>query len=79
MPLPENLHISVVHPHCQVSTAEARRLVKGRTYSLDDIVPNLGNVAALVAALGRGDLELLGRSVEDRLVEPLRAHADPGI
>ena len=78
LPLPEALHVSVVHPHCQVSTAEARRLVKGRTYSLDDIVPNLGNVAALVAALGRGDLELLGRSVEDRLVEPLRARLIPG-
>ena len=78
LPLPEALHISVVHPHCQVSTAEARRLVKGRTYSLDDIVPNLGNVAALVAALCCGELELLGRSVEDRIVEPLRAQLIPG-
>jgi homoserine kinase len=78
LPLPESLHISVVHPHCQVSTAEARRLVKGRTYSLDDIVPNLGNIAALVAALCCGELELLGRSVEDRLVEPLRAQLIPG-
>ena len=50
LPVPDTLHISVVHPHCEVSTAEARRLVKERTYSLDDIVPNLGNVAALVAA-----------------------------
>ncbi len=78
LPLPDALHISVVHPHCEVSTAEARRLVKGRTYSLDEIVPNLGNIAALVAALGRGDLELLGRSIEDRLVEPLRARLIPG-
>jgi homoserine kinase len=78
LPLPGQLCISVVHPHCEVSTAEARRLVKGRTYSLDQIVPNLGNIAALVAALGRGDLELLGRSIEDRLVEPLRAQLIPG-
>ena len=78
LPLPDTLHISVVHPHCEVSTAEARRLVKGRTYSLDDIVPNLGNVAALVAGLGRGDLGLVGRSVEDRLVEPLRSRLIPG-
>ena len=78
LPLPDTLHVSVVHPHCEVSTAEARRLVKGRTYSLDDIVPNLGNVAALVAGLGRGDLGLVGRSVEDRLVEPLRSRLIPG-
>jgi homoserine kinase len=78
LPVPEALHVSVVHPHCRVSTAEARTLVKGRTYALDDIVPNLGNVAALVAALAAGDLELLGRSVEDRLIEPLRARLIPG-
>ena len=78
LPVPETLHISVVHPHCEVSTAEARRLVKSRTYSLDEIVPNLGNIAAFVAALGRSDLALVGRSIEDRLVEPLRARLIPG-
>jgi len=78
LPVPDALHISVVHPHCEVSTAEARRLVKGRTYSLDEIVPNLGNIAAFVAALGRDDLALVGRSIEDRLVEPLRARLIPG-
>lgn len=78
LPVPESLHVSVVHPHCKVSTAEARRLVKGRTYSLDEIVSNLGNIAAFVAALSRNDLELLGRSIDDRLVEPLRARLIPG-
>lgn len=76
--VPENLHVVVVHPHCRVSTADARRLVNGRTYSLDEIVPNLGNVAAFVAALTTGDLALLGRSIHDRLVEPLRAQLIPG-
>jgi homoserine kinase len=78
LPVPPSLHISVVHPHCNVSTAEARKLVKARTYSIDEIVPNLGNVAALVAALASGDLALLGRSVHDGLVEPLRAPLIPG-
>ena len=53
LPVPDELRVIVVHPHCQVSTAEARRLVKERTYGLDVIVPNIGNVAALVAALYR--------------------------
>jgi homoserine kinase len=78
LPVPSNLHISVVHPHCSVSTAEARTLVKARAYSIDEIVPNLGNVAALVAALASGDLALLGRSIQDRLVEPVRAPLIPG-
>jgi homoserine kinase len=78
LPVPPNLHVSVVHPHCDVSTAKARKLVKARAYSIDEIVPNLGNVAALVAALASGDLALLGRSVHDGLVEPLRAPLIPG-
>jgi homoserine kinase len=78
LPVPDALRIAVVHPHCQVSTAEARRLVKERTYGLEVIVPNIGSVAALVAALYRGDLPLLGRSIDDRIIEPLRATLIPG-
>ena len=78
LPVPDGLRLAVVHPHCQVSTAQARRLVKERTYGLDVIVPNIGNVAALVAALYRRDLSLLGRSIDDRIIEPLRASLIPG-
>ncbi len=78
LPVPAALRVVVVHPHCRVSTAEARGLVNGREYALGDIVRNLGNVAALVAALGRGDLALLGRCIDNRLVEPVRAALIPG-
>ena len=78
LPLPPALCVAVVHPHCKVSTADARRLVKARRYSIDEVIPNLGNVAALVAALASGDLALLGRSIHDRLVEPVRAPLIPG-
>ena len=78
LPVPDGLRVIVVHPHCQVSTAAARRLVRERTYGLDVIVPNIGNVAALVAALYVGDLQLLGRSIDDRIIEPLRATLIPG-
>jgi homoserine kinase len=78
LPVPDGLHVAVVHPHCEVSTAEARRLLQGLQFSLADIVSNCGNLAALVAALHRGDLRLLGRCIEDRLVEPVRAALVPG-
>jgi homoserine kinase len=78
LPVPPALCVTVVHPHCKVSTAEARRLVKARLFSIDEVIPNLGNVAALVAALASGDLALLGRSIQDRLVEPVRAPLIPG-
>jgi homoserine kinase len=78
LPVPPDLHVVVAHPHCNVSTAEARKLLNGRSYPINDVVTNLGNVAALVAALAAGDLALLGRSIEDRLVEPVRATLIPG-
>jgi homoserine kinase len=78
LPVPPELRVVVVHPHCKVSTADARTLVKNRGYSLDHIVPNLGNIAALVLALCRSDLALLGRSIDDKLIEPLRATLIPG-
>src|SRR5581483_3459055 len=78
LPVPAALHVVVVHPHCQVSTAEARKLLAAHSYSIREVVPNLGSLGALIAALGSGDLALLGRAVADRLVEPLRAPLIPG-
>ena len=78
LPVPPSLYVTVVHPHCTVSTADARTLVKARAYAMDEIVPNLGNVAAFVAALAADDLALLGRSIQDGLVEPVRAPLIPG-
>ena len=78
LPVPENLWVVVVHPHCHVSTSTARALVEERTYTLPQVVRNLGNLGAFVGALHRGDLRLLGRSVHDELVEPARAHLIPG-
>ncbi len=78
LPAPPALHLAVVHPHCVVSTAAARALLEGRRYPLDAAIANAANVAAFVSALYRNDIELLGRSIVDRLVEPVRAPLIPG-
>lgn len=78
LPAPPDLVVVVVHPHCAVPTAAARAILTDRPFQLADAIANLGNLGALVSALHRGDLQLLGRAVEDRLVEPLRAHLIPG-
>jgi homoserine kinase len=78
LPVPADLRVVVVRPHCKVSTAEARKLLSVRTYSIHEVVPNLGNIGAVVAALVMGDLALLGRSIQDALVEPVRAPLIPG-
>jgi homoserine kinase len=75
--VPEELFSVHVHPHMEVETAAARRVL-GSTVSLPDAVAQWGNTAALVAGLFRGDWEIIGRAVEDRIAEPLRAPAVPG-
>ena len=77
LPVPADLRIVIVHPHTTVNTGAARRLVANRRFEIGEAVANLGNVAALVSALYQGDLELLGRSVSDVLVEPVRAPLVP--
>lgn len=78
LPVPTHLHLAVVHPHCLVPTAEARRLLQHCRFELADAVANSANIAAFIAALYRDDMELLGRAISDRLVEPLRAPLVPG-
>ena len=78
LPVPDALRIVLVHPHVEVLTAEARRLVAQQRFSIGQAVANLGNIAALVHALHTGDLELFGRSISDALVEPIRAPLVPG-
>jgi homoserine kinase len=75
--VPEELFSVHVHPHMEVETAAARRVL-GSTVSLPDAVAQWGNTAALVAGLFRADWEIIGRAVEDRVAEPLRAQAVPG-
>jgi homoserine kinase len=77
LPVPEGLYVVVVHPHCEVSTADARAMLVGRGFALPEIVANAGNLGALVAALHQGNLQLVGRAIDDRLVEPLRASKIP--
>ena len=78
LPVPARLWIAVAHPHVELATATARQVVQAHQYGIAEAVANLGNLGALVAALHSGDLGLLGRSVEDALVEPLRAPLIPG-
>ena len=78
LPVPDGLFVAVVHPHCEVSTARARALLQQERFLLPDIVANAGNLAALIAAVYQQDLALLGRSIADRLVEPVRAALIPG-
>jgi homoserine kinase len=75
--VPRELVAVHVHPHIEIETAAARKVL-GDTVALADAVTQWGNTAALVAGLFRQDWDLIARSVEDRIAEPLRSVAVPG-
>ena len=74
---PDKLAVVTVTPDLQIPT-EAGRAVMPALFPLEDVVANLARVAGLVDALGRGDLALLGRSLDDRIATPYRAGLIPG-
>jgi homoserine kinase len=77
LPTPEQLHCTIVHPDIEVRTRDARGILR-RSIPLDAAVTQWGNVAGLVAGLLLSDYALIGRSMQDVIVEPARAMLIPG-
>jgi len=77
LPVPKGLACAVVHPHTEVKTSDARRILK-KEIRLSDAIRQWGNLAALVAALYTEDFQLLGRSLQDVVAEPVRSLLIPG-
>lgn len=75
--VPGELFCSVIHPHMEISTKESRRLLPEQI-PLSSAIRQWGNTAALVAGLLKGDFDLIGRSLEDVVAEPLRSRLIPG-
>jgi len=74
LPAPPGVSAVLMHPELQVNTAHARRgLAKG--YSMDQWLQQQGYLAAFVAACASGDIDLLGRSLRDVVIEPQRSAA----
>jgi homoserine kinase len=77
LPVPEALHFVLVHPAYRVSTQEARRALP-EWIDRPTTVHQSAQVGAIVQALASGDLELLGRAMDDRVAEPTRTPLLPG-
>lgn len=71
------LFVTIVHPQIEVRTADARGILKQQVL-LKDAIRQWGNIAGLVAGLLKNDYELIGRSLEDVLIEPVRSILIPG-
>jgi len=76
LPAP-NLHVTIVHPQIEVRTADARAILK-QNVLLKDAIKQWGNIAGLVAGIIQNDLPLIGRSLQDHIIEPVRSILIPG-
>lgn len=71
------LQVTVVHPQIEVRTADARQILR-KEVLLKDAIRQWGNIAGLVAGFIKNDYELIGRSLEDVIIEPVRSMLIPG-
>ncbi len=70
------LFVTVIHPQIEIKTSEARKILPTEI-SLKSAIQAWANVGALVSALSKGDYELISRSLEDFIVEPVRKNLIP--
>ena len=77
LPTPANLFAAIVYPEVDVPTKDARQMIKTKVL-LKDAVTQWGNVAGLVSGLFLNDIDLVGRSMKDVLIEPTRSILIPG-
>ncbi len=66
------LFITVVHPQVEVKTSDARQILRKQVL-LKDAIKQWGNIAGLVTGLQTQDMSLIGRSLEDVIIEPVRS------
>lgn len=74
---PQALFSTVIHPQIEVRTADARSVLR-ENIPFGKAVIQCGNIAGLISGLYTEDYGLIGRSLHDEIVEPLRSILIPG-
>ncbi|MDW5563152.1 MAG: homoserine kinase [Methanomassiliicoccus sp.] len=73
---PANLGVVVTMPDFLVNTREARKVLP-TSIPLKSMIFEVGNAASLMLGMWTGDIDLIGRSMADQVVEPARAPLNP--
>ena len=75
--VPDELICTILHPALEIRTEYARKILSDKIF-LKDAVTQWGNIGGLVAGLLKKDYELIGRSLQDVIAEPIRSKLIPG-
>ena len=74
LPTPQGVSAALLHPELQVNTAHARRkLAQG--YSMEQWLSQQGYLGGFIAACASGDIDMLGKTLKDVIIEPQRKSA----
>jgi len=73
---PGEIYAVVLHPQIELKTSDSRAVLSP-TVALKDAITQWGNLGGLVAGLYTEDYELIGRSLQDVIIEPLRKRLIP--
>jgi homoserine kinase len=77
IPTPPELYATVIHPQIEIKTSDSRKILKS-TIPMEKGIRQWGNLGGLIAGLFQNDYDLIGRSLEDHIVEPIRSILIPG-
>ena len=69
---PTELYAVVVHPQVELKTSDTRKILKKEVLLKDSIKQN-ADLAGLISGLYTNDYELISRSLNDYIIEPLRS------
>ena len=72
LPAPSEIRMVVLHPMIEIKTRDSRAIIK-QNVTLASAIAQWGNLGAFVSALYTNDYELMGRSLHDAIVEPVRS------
>ncbi|RKS50554.1 homoserine kinase [Gillisia mitskevichiae] len=72
LPSPPEIRFVILHPLIELKTKDSRAVIKQQV-QLKDAIGQWGNLAAFVSGLYTEDYELIGRSLEDKIIEPMRS------
>ncbi|MGN6195025.1 MAG: homoserine kinase [Ginsengibacter sp.] len=72
-----DLFITIVHPQIEVRTSDSRQILR-KEVLLKDAIKQWGNIGGLIVGFMKKDSELIGRSMEDVIIEPVRSILIPG-
>jgi homoserine kinase len=77
---PPNLGVCIAVPEVPTlaKKTEKARSVLPKTVSMEKLVHNVGHAATMAAGFATGDVDLIGKSMSDAVVEPARAFLVPG-